>query len=105
MVPFGSLEDAALLLPPVVASLTSRGMIEKCDCLRLPTMSLSTARNSPVVLAAAAFGRRVSRRARQLTPLYVVSQCVRAMMAQAVSNVTRGSVIGVPANDAVAVAA
>ncbi len=89
---------------PDVASDTSRGMMLKCDCLSRDTMSLSTVRSSPVVLAAAARGRSSSRTARQLTPLYVVSQCVRAMIAQAVSKTTSGAAIGVPASETVAAA-
>ena len=74
-------------------------MIEKCDCFKRPTMSDSTARNAPVVVAAAALGRSSSRRADQFTPLYVVSQCVRPMMLHALSKVTNGSVTGDDANE------
>jgi hypothetical protein len=74
-------------------------MIEKCDWRSRATMAPSTARSSPVVRAAAARGRSVSRTARQSTPLNVVSQCVRAMIVHALSNTAAGSDTGVASRD------
>jgi hypothetical protein len=93
--------DAPPPEPFPVASAISRGMIEKCDCFRRATISDSTARNSPVVVAAAALGRSSARSAVQFTPLYVVSQCVRPMMLHALSKVTSGSATGDDASDVV----
>ena len=67
------------------------GMTAKCDWPRRPSMSLSTARNSPTVFAAAAFGRSSVRTAFQSTPLRVRSKCESRTSVHAASNVVSGS--------------